>query len=676
MSDFIKFKNAMQKQFEVVIKDQEHLFLTDVPKDLLWETYLESYPEGTNEIYRENREYDCNSCRQFIRPFGNIVAIKDNELVSIWDIEELDHPFHIVASALSDLVKAAPIKNVFLAEHAKLGIDKNHQLMEDGTTRAWDHFFFKVPRKFVNKSGKSIESVQGKFRDVKNVFHRSMKEITIEAAQTILELIDQGSLYRGEESKDVIKAFIQYKLAYIPVTVELKDNWAWINSFNNPVAKIKNSAIGTLLVDITAELDLDEAVRKFEAIMAPTNYKRPKAIFTKKMIQAAEEKIVELGFSESLGRKYAVLEDITVNNVLFVNRDAKKKINGSVFDELKEDVPENVKNFDRVDEVTISQFINDILPNINSIELLAENKHLNNMMSLIAPQDREAPSMLKWNNNFSWAYNRDITDSMKQNVKNAGGNVEGVLMFSIQWNENGDNLNDFDAHCVEPSGNHIFFETKGRKHQSSGMLDVDIIQPRGVAVENITWTDKNRMQEGRYKFYVKNYSHCGGVTGFRAKIEYDGQIYSYDYPKELKQKEEVMVAEVEFTHQNGFKFLSSMDSKLSSREIWGVNTNKFAQVSVAMFSPNYWDGQKEIGNKHYFFFMEGCKNDSTPRGFFNEFLNNDLMEHKRVFEALGSKMRVEPSDNQLSGLGFSSTQRNSIVARVDGSFSRVIKINF
>jgi hypothetical protein len=31
---------------------------------------------------------------------------------------------------------------------------------------------------------------------------------------------------------------------------------------------------------------------------------------------------------------------------------------------------------------------------------------------------------------------------------------------------------------------------------------------------------------------------------------------------------------------------------------------------------------------------------------------------------------------QLSGLGFSSTQRNSVLCRVSGSFSRVIKIVF
>jgi hypothetical protein len=52
------------------------------------------------------------------------------------------------------------------------------------------------------------------------------------------------------------------------------------------------------------------------------------------------------------------------------------------------------------------------------------------------------------------------------------------------------------------------------------------------------------------------------------------------------------------------------------------------------------------------------------------------MEHKRVFEALGGKMRVSESDNQLSGIGFSSTQRNELVVKVEGQVSRIIRITF
>jgi hypothetical protein len=290
-------------------------------------------------------------------------------------------------------------------------------------------------------------------------------------------------------------------------------------------------------------------------------------------------------------------------------------------------------------------------------------------MSLIAPVNKGAKGIFKWGNNFSWAYHGDVTDSIKERVKKAGGKVDGVLRFSIQWNDGDNNQNDFDAHCIEPSGNLISYPKAGRAQLSSGILDVDIITPgRNVAVENITWSDINRMQEGKYKFLVHNYSHRGGKTGFSAEIEYDGKIYSYEYDKELRNNEKVIVAEIEFSKETGIKFIESLPSTQASKEVWGITTNHFHKVSMAMYSPNHWDGGK-TGNKHYFFFLEDCKNNGRPRGFFNEFLNNELTEHRKVFEVLGSKMKVAESDNQLSGLGFSSTVRNEIL-------SRTIRITF
>lgn len=678
MANFKNFKLAVQAKLDSLTSTNTTLFVTGVAKDDIWDAYLAAFPEGTNQVLNERREYDCTYCKQFIRPYGNIVAIVDNKLVSIWDIEGLEYPFDVVSKKLSNMVKSQPIVNVFLSDFKKLGIDSNKQMKEDGSIKIWNHFYGVLPANFVNNTSKSIESIQGSKRDVKNVFKRSLDELTLDAAQTILDLINQGSLYRGEEHKKAVTTFIEFKTKYDDeVDDSDKDNWCWVNSVNNPVAKIRNTAIGTMLIDLSEGVELDVAVRKFDSVMAPSNYKRPNAIFTKKMIEAAENKIIELGYEESLARRHAVVEDITINNVLFVNRDARKKMNSSVFDDMKEEIAVNPKSFSKVDEVSIDDFVKNILPTATNIEVMMESRHQSNLMSLVAPVNREAPSMLKWNNNFSWGYNGDIADSMKQNVKNAGGNVDGVLRFSIQWNDGDNNQNDFDAHCVEPNGNLIYFSNKGRVHPSSGMLDVDIQSPGNkVAVENITWTDIRKMLEGKYTFIVHNYSHNGGRTGFTAEIEYDGQIYSYSYDKELKQGQKVTVAEIKFSRKDGIEFIKSLDSTTTSKEIWGVTTNKFSKVSMCMFSPNYWDGQVGIGNRHYFFILDGCKNSTQPRGFFNEFLKEDLMEHKRVFEALGSKMRVEDSDNQLSGLGFSTTQRNSIVVKVEGNFKRTIKINF
>ena len=677
--EFKDFKNQLQVNFNNMSKDTNHLFEVDVDKDELWNLYLDSYPEGTNQIYRERREYDCSCCRHFIKSIGNAVVIKNNEVKTIWDFETNSSTFQPVVDALSAYIKSKIVSDVWVSKFKKIGTNSNYEQLENGSITEWDHFHLELPNKFVDTSYKSEAEIKGGLRDTRNVFKRSLDEITEESLLTVLELISQNSLYKGEEWNGILTEFLKFKRQYDKLETRVeKENYTWEQSVKvgGSIGRIRNHSIGTLLINISEGMDLDTAVRKYEVIVAPANYKRPKAIYTKKMLDDAKKTIESLGYMESLQRRYATLDDITVNNILFSNKDAGKRIKGlDIFEEMTSEISVNPKKFSKVEEVTIENFVNNVLPTAKEVELLLENKHVNNMVSLIAPENKESKSMFKWNNGFSWAYSGNITDSsMKENVKMAGGNVEGVLRFSIQWNDDQYNPNDFDAHCIEPNGNRIYFGSK-RNPYTTGELDVDIMHPsRGkTAVENITWANKNRMEVGTYKFFVNNYSYRGGKTGFKAEIEFDGQIYSFDYNKELRNGENVIVAEVTFDG-NTFTINEKLPSNVSTREVWNLKTNQFVPVSVVMFSPNYWDEQQGIGHKHYFFMLKDCINTENPNGFYNEFLKEDLMQHKRVFEALGSKMSVKDVDDQLSGVGFSSTKRNEVLVKVKGQSERVIKI--
>jgi hypothetical protein len=109
--------------------------------------------------------------------------------------------------------------------------------------------------------------------------------------------------------------------------------------------------------------------------------------------------------------------------------------------------------------------------------------------------------------------------------------------------------------------------------------------------------------------------------------------------------------------------------------MWGLQTNHWQKVNAVMLSPNFWDDMA-VGNKHFFFMLDGCANEGVARGFYNEFLLQDLDKHRKALELVGSKVKTATSAEQLSGLGFSSTQKGSVKCRVNGSFSRVINILF
>lgn len=678
--EFNNVKNLLAENFNR-ISATNRFFETNIDKDYLWNLYLDSFPEGSNPVYRERRVYDCSACRQFIRNIGGAVYIDDNlNLHSIFEFDTNSTTFQPVMDALADYVTSRPIVDIYLNDGSTVGVKQNRELLTDGTVRTWEHFFVKLPSSMYD-THHHIPTEQAKIRDRKNVFKRSLDEISMDAIDTILELISSNTLYKGEEWKNPLKLLKNFKALYSVIPDTKKDLYAWRTALtlSDTIGRIRNYSIGALLTDISEGMDLDTAVRRYEKIVAPTNYKRPKAIYTKKMLEEAKKTIAELGYMDSLPRRFATLDDITVNNILFSNRDAAKRISGDIFDEMMAEVAVDPKKFSRVEEVSAEKFVNDILPAAKSVEALLENRHAQNMVSLIAPVNKDAKTMFKWNNAFSWAYTGNITDSdIRENVKSAGGRVDGVLRFSIQWNEDGADNCDLDAHCIEPNGYEIYYMSakKPRFSPTHGQLDIDIIHPYGeVAVENITWDSKHNMKAGDYIFAVRQYSGSAR-KGFRAEVEFDGNIRSFDYNKPMRPNEIVKVAVVRMDMYGNFTIKELLPSNVSTREVWGLKTNNFVPVTVAMYSPNYWNDQQGIGHRHYFFMLKDCVNPEQPNGFYNEFLDNRLNDHKRVFEALGSKLAVASADDQLSGLGFSVTKRNDLIVKVKGATERIMKVKF
>jgi len=657
-SDFKPFGAIVRSNLDAMLADTSEIYRMDVEGQALWETYLEAFPEGTNPIFRERTEHDCSCCKHFIRNMGQLVTIRDGRIVTIWDgVEDFGeeiYPYNIVAAELNKYVRAQRIRNIYRTRDGKYGAEET----TDNLNKAikWNHFHGEVPRKFVNRdAGPLLSRMESNYQ----VFSRGLRELAPVAITDVLDLIKAKALYRGQEHVESIKAFQSLQRKFTKLNSnESRDVFIWEN-IKAKGSTFRNSVIGTLIVDLSAGVDLETAVGKFEAKVAPENYKRPTALITPKMIEGAVSKLKDLGLEDAVKRRYATMSDMSVQNVLFVDNEASAQMKDGLTELLMSSATVAPRNTDNAQPISVEDFMRDVVPNTTAMELVLQNNQLSNFVSLTAPQEEDTGNLFKWSNDFAWSYDGELADSsIADRVKAKGGRVVGAkLRFSLAWF----NYDDLDIHVKPPRGSEIYYGNM------NGILDVDMNaggQRSREAVENCSWM--RTPTDGKYTIYVNQYTKRENIdVGFTLELESAGKIKQYHYKKAVRGK----LATLEVTVKDGVitnvRELVELSSKETPQEKWGVTTLSPVRVSTMMFSPNFWDGQK-IGNQHYFFMLENCVNPDETRGIYNEFLTPALEPHRKVFEILGAKTKCARNDDQLSGVGFSSTRGDKVIVLANG----------
>jgi hypothetical protein len=518
VNNFPAFARLVAASFQSLVK-LPNVFVVGIDGDVLYAWYLAAFPEGTNPIFKKRTEHDCSCCKQFIRRAGNVVAIGDDgALHTVWDLavgKKCPHPYDQVAAHLRDLVLRAPITDLFRTNQneAGFGAEETHSLDGDsGKALTWEHLYTgEVPRSLrVASPGQ----VLGDYRTTVQVFERGLVELTQGAVETVISLVEANSLYRGEEHKQALLQFYAAQRAYRTKKTELERNhYVWATA-HGPASRFRNTVLGTLVQDLSEGRDVESAVQSFETKVAPTNYKRTTAIITPGMVKKAMETIETLGLESALERRFAVIGDISVNDVKWVDGAVKPLMKGGIGDVLMQHaVAANPKNSEdeerRAEEIGLDDFMTRILPETSGMELLFKGEHLGNLMSLTAPVHPEPKQLFRWTNDFAWSYGGNVADSIKERVKKAGGKVEGaVLRISLSWF----NFDDLDLHVHEPAGRgvrglneHIYFRNK--RGWTGGTLDVDMNAGHGStreAVENVVWT--TAMPDGAYRVEVNNFA--------------------------------------------------------------------------------------------------------------------------------------------------------------------------
>ena len=687
---FKLFAGPVNAKFEKLANNTSIILAyTKVDMEELYEHYQAQYPKELNTIFRTRRHYDGSYDRNFIKRLGNVVGINaDGTLDSIWNVKVPDY-FQPVADAMHKLVTSQVVDTIFLTDLATAGNPSN----KDGDLDiVWDHFYSVIPHQYVKKG--EVASLTGTFNEDVNVFTRGLKELTLDALETDFELIEANTLYRGTEHKKAVSTFIDHKKKYDTIPAAQQAAYILYTARTvGPAVRFKNTVIGTLVEDISNGVELNKAVGAFQDKVAPGKFKVPTSIATVGMISAAAKTMDEIGGTPALERRFATIKDIDVNNVLFTNQ-TQKALN--VFDDLQSDAKSAVKPqaLAKVEEISLDHFLENIVPSAKTVEVLFENKHANNLVTLITAVNADAAHLFKWDNPFSWSYNGEVADSLRDKVQALGGRVDGVLRFSHSWNHDGKNQSLMDLHVFGPNcklrdsknsdeihddyplGLRVGWNNR-KDNSSGGVQDVDFTTKPGdkVPVENITFPSLNKLPDGKYTFKIHNWSaREPNLSGFKAEIEFENQVFGYEYTRPLKNKQWITVAEA--TLKNGkFTIEHKLDSEASSKNIWGLDTNRWVKVNNILLSPNMWNEEKRTGNEHLFFIVDNCKNPHATRGIYNEFLRSEFEPHRKVFELLAHKTKAQSTDEQASGLGFSSTRRDKVTVRVTGKTQRTFVIN-
>lgn len=681
MSDFNIFAKHVKDRFEQMHKGGEPVFVVDLIPDELWDFYQNSFPQGTNEIFRERRAHDCTTCRHFVRNIGGAVTVDaEGELETVWGgngAQALQEPYRTVAERMNEIVRYAPIKNLLVSDHSRYGQESTVEVNAvTGKTITWNHFSAVLPNSMCHHSP---AAAQGTTLETAQMFIRACREFAFEDLALVRELCENGSLYRGETHTQVLKDFKRLmERVHNTESVRNGEHIAWrIAATEKPgVTRVRNTSIGTLLQDLAAYVPLEDAVRKYEAMVAPENYQRPTALITEGMVDSALDKLDELGLRGAVDRRHARVSDISVTDVMFVDNDTR----GVMLDPLKETLlsgaskkkPSKAKKSKaQATNVTIDDFV-DLMASspegpFDTMEILLEPSLVGNLVSVTAPVSPTKNSLFAWGNDYGWSYFGGAADSIDKRISDAGGKLDGAWRASLFW----EYKDDLDLHVRTPRGE-IYFGQQTLWGGGPKLLDVDMNRNAGEATdkaaENIVWPRHVAPLEGDYEAYVHNYKsrterpRMSEAFTFKFVTDKEEHHKSFSHRMSTDAMRKVCTWRVDHGEIKDLVFGECEDVN-TNQTVWGLDTGEYVRVKAMFNSPNWWKNAA-VGMKHWIFALEGCQNPDPVRSFYNEFLTSDLKRHRKVFEHLAARSCAPFSEDQVSGIGITKGRSQALSIRL------------
>lgn len=394
MGHFKAFADQINVAFNR-LQNTRDLFVASSTGDELYAHYLAAFPEGTNPVFRERTEHDCSNCKNFIRNFGLVIAIDPDSLAleTIWDGEGFDYPFDVVAAEMRDFVSGQSVGGLFRVGQPSFSAQTTRTQGKQGI-ETYQHFYGVAASRFVTKDGAQA----GEFATSVQVLSDTFARLDLGAVDAVLDLIREKQLYRGEEHHQKVRDYRAALERYGTLEPQQQPMFIAATALNMGISRFKNSVIGTLVDDLASGVDLEAAVRSFEAKVAPANYQRTAQVVTQRMVDDAVKVIDELGLK--VGRRMARLDDVSVDNVLWVDAAARPLMKDGLAAVLAGAVTHRPPTIPegQITDTGIDQFLREVLPQALALRVLIAPDLAGHFMTLTTATEAGGPDLFKWNN--------------------------------------------------------------------------------------------------------------------------------------------------------------------------------------------------------------------------------------------------------------------------------------
>lgn len=657
----------IKKTFASKLKDnvKTPLFRTSVSD--LFDTFLYYLPDACKQ------EYTCRACKHFVDRFGGLVFIKEDGTTesAIWNVENIPGMFIEPITQMKEIVESAQVQDIFVSDYVDLGTYD---------TNGFHHFSVKLPIVMINTSRvKNASQVSAEKAEDYGMLKRALEKYSMSQIDQALNLLESGSLYRGSSYVAMCKWFKETKEKIASINDQPQHTnmiWKYAATAPNGFTHISGSMLGTLLDYIVDGDDFDTIKRKFETNMSAENYRRSQSAPTQRAVESAEKLIEKLGLADSLRRRYAKLDELPENEFIWKSKTEKKdEVKTGVFAGVQTKAVDSNETKSVIPQVTMTwdKFRKTILPTADKLEVKVDGTtHLMGMVTAAVP---ESENIMNWDNPFSWYYQSGIDSIIRERLEEKGAKYEGCeIRCSLIWNTR----TDLDLHCICPDGVEIYF---GHKNHGYGSLDVDanVHGETVTPVENIRWAT-GTAPEGRYKFFVNNYTNRATQNPYKLELEVNGKIYTYNgnLISDSCRKNTDVVFEFDYRHGEDPKFTAN-SKKTETKEAWGIS-NGFSEVVAIIPSPNMWgENPYKRSGEHTFFLLKDCKDmtGGVGRGFFTEMLKGDLQEIRKTLEAYTASTPIEGEDEASAcGVGYSKDKEWNLIIKVTtGNTVKMIKVD-